>query len=55
VLVHRDGRTVAFMTAAASKHGIHQVMWVFEPSKIAAFVASRSRFAMSSGVVPDRV
>jgi len=45
VLVHRDGHTVAFMTAAASKHGIHQVLWVFTPSKIAAILDSRSRFA----------
>jgi len=55
VLVHRDGRTVAFMTAAASKRGIHQVLWVFTPSKIAAFVESRSRFAMSPGAMPDSV
>ncbi|WP_069762060.1 sigma-70 family RNA polymerase sigma factor [Streptomyces sp. LUP47B] len=55
VLLHRDGRAVAFMTAAASKHGIHQVLWVFAPSKIAAFLASRSRFTMSPGAVPDSV
>ncbi|MEU1518679.1 sigma-70 family RNA polymerase sigma factor [Streptomyces sp. NPDC005811] len=50
VLVHRDGRTVAFMTAAASTHGIHQVLWVFTPGKIAAFLDSRSRFAATSGL-----
>lgn len=55
VVVHRDGRTLAFMTAAASKYGIHQVLWVFTPSKIAAFLDSRSRFALSSGAVPDGV
>ncbi|MFF0013203.1 sigma-70 family RNA polymerase sigma factor [Streptomyces sp. NPDC005374] len=49
VLVRRDGRTVAFMTAAASKHGVHQVLWVFTPSKIAAFLDSRSRAALTPG------
>ncbi|MDV9171205.1 sigma-70 family RNA polymerase sigma factor [Streptomyces sp. W16] len=53
VVVRRDGRILAFMTAAASKDGIHQVLWVFTPSKVAAFLDSRSRFAMSSGVAPD--
>ncbi|RPF37334.1 sigma-70 family RNA polymerase sigma factor [Streptomyces sp. TLI_185] len=50
VLIHRDGRTLAFMTASASKHGIHQVLWVFTPSKIAAFLDSRSRFAATPGL-----
>ncbi|MEU0945406.1 sigma-70 family RNA polymerase sigma factor [Streptomyces canus] len=50
VLLHRDGRTVAFVTAAASPHGIHQVLWVFAPSKIAAFLDSRSRFAATPGL-----
>ncbi|MFJ9902427.1 sigma-70 family RNA polymerase sigma factor [Streptomyces sp. NPDC101152] len=50
VLIHRDGRTVAFMTAAASKHGIHQVQWVFTPSKIASFLDSRSRVAATPGL-----
>lgn len=49
VMVHRDGRPIAFMTMAASKEGIHQLMWVFSPSKIAAFLASRSRFAADQG------
>lgn len=55
VVIHRDGRTLAFMTAAASKYGIHQVLWVFTPSKIAAFLDSRSRFALAPGAVPDGV
>lgn len=55
VVLHRDGRTLAFMTASASKFGIHQVLWVFAPSKIAGFLDSRSRFAMSPGAVPNGV
>ena len=55
VVLHRDGRALTFMTAAASEHGIHQVLWVFTPSKIAAFLGSRSRFAFSPGSVPDVV
>jgi RNA polymerase sigma-70 factor (ECF subfamily) len=55
VVVHRDGRTLAFMTVSASKFGIHQVLWVFAPSKIAGFLDSRSRFAMSRGAVPNGV
>ncbi|WP_217551814.1 RNA polymerase sigma-70 factor [Streptomyces sp. GbtcB6] len=43
VTIYRDGRPMAFMTIAASKEGIHKVMWVFNPSKIAAFLGSRSR------------
>ncbi|MGW7542450.1 RNA polymerase sigma-70 factor [Streptomyces sp. NPDC054770] len=43
VTIHRDGRPMAFMTIAASKEGIHKVMWVFNPSKVAAFLGSRSR------------
>jgi RNA polymerase sigma-70 factor (ECF subfamily) len=35
------------MTIAASKEGIHQLMWVFNPSKIAAFLDSRSRFPIT--------
>ncbi|WP_405651422.1 sigma-70 family RNA polymerase sigma factor [Streptomyces sp. NBC_00019] len=45
VMVYRDDRPVAFMTMAASKEGIHQLMWVFSPGKIAAFLDSRSRLA----------
>ncbi|MEV6176755.1 RNA polymerase sigma-70 factor [Streptomyces sp. NPDC052015] len=45
VMLHRDGRPATFMTVAATCRGIHQVMWVFNPSKIAAFIASRSRRA----------
>ncbi|WP_460070501.1 sigma-70 family RNA polymerase sigma factor [Streptomyces sp. YKOK-I1] len=55
VLVHRDGRVIAFMTTAASEHGIHQVLWVFSPSKIAAFLDSRSRSGLSPGAVADGV
>lgn len=43
VMVYRDGQPIAFMTMAASKEGIHKLMWVFSPSKIDAFLDSRSR------------
>ncbi|MGP4008447.1 sigma-70 family RNA polymerase sigma factor [Streptomyces sp. 4N124] len=45
VLVRRDGQPVAFMTVAASPEGIYKVLWLFSPTKIAAFLDSRSRFA----------
>lgn len=45
VTINRDGRVMAFMTIAASTEGIHKVMWVFSPSKIAAFLKSCSRCA----------
>ncbi|WP_151485285.1 sigma-70 family RNA polymerase sigma factor [Streptomyces albicerus] len=48
VVLYRDDQPVAFMTMAASKEGIHKLMWVFSPSKIAAFLDSRSRFAAPS-------
>ncbi|RZB15690.1 RNA polymerase sigma-70 factor [Streptomyces sp. F001] len=50
VLLYRDSRPAAFMTTAASQEGIHQVMWVFNPSKIAAFIDSRSRHTTVPGV-----
>ncbi|MGX1267944.1 RNA polymerase sigma-70 factor [Streptomyces phaeoluteigriseus] len=46
ILLHRDGRPATFMTIAATHRGIHQVMWVFNPAKIAAFLHSRSRCAV---------
>ncbi|MFF4355161.1 sigma-70 family RNA polymerase sigma factor [Streptomyces sp. NPDC001530] len=49
VMVYRDGQPIAFMTMAASKEGIYKVMWVFNPSKIAAILDSRSRFAAALG------
>ncbi|WP_155056782.1 sigma-70 family RNA polymerase sigma factor [Streptomyces blattellae] len=45
VLVRRAGQPVAFMTVAASAEGVHKVLWLFSPSKIIAFLDSRSRFA----------
>ena len=50
ILLHRDGRPATFMTVAATQRGIHQVMWVFNPSKIAAFFDSRHRCAAVPGV-----
>jgi RNA polymerase sigma-70 factor (ECF subfamily) len=49
VMIHRDGRPTTFLTIAASPEGIHHLMWVFNPSKITAFLDSRSRFATASG------
>jgi RNA polymerase sigma-70 factor (ECF subfamily) len=45
VMLYRDDRPSTFMTIAASHEGIHQVMWVFNPDKIAAFLDSPSRCA----------
>ncbi|MFG2557122.1 sigma-70 family RNA polymerase sigma factor [Streptomyces sp. NPDC048581] len=55
VMVSKDGRPVTFMTASASKAGIFQLMWVMSPSKIAAFLGSRSRFETASGPASDGV
>ncbi|GAA2297869.1 sigma-70 family RNA polymerase sigma factor [Streptomyces kunmingensis] len=46
VLLYRDGSPSTFMTVAATPGGIHRVMWVFSPAKIAAFLGSRSRYAV---------
>ncbi|MFJ8630348.1 sigma-70 family RNA polymerase sigma factor [Streptomyces sp. NPDC093568] len=43
VLLCREAVPSAFLTSAASREGIHQLLWVFDPSKIAAFLASGSR------------
>lgn len=50
MLLYRHGRPSTFMTVAASRQGIHRVMWVFNPSKIAAFLDSRSRYATAPGI-----
>ncbi|GHE59606.1 RNA polymerase sigma factor [Streptomyces spiralis] len=51
VMIYRDGEPTTFLTTAASPEGIHTVMWVWNPSKIAAFLDSRSRIATTpSGV-----
>ncbi|MFC8342835.1 sigma-70 family RNA polymerase sigma factor [Streptomyces sp. NPDC057280] len=49
VLISREGRPFAFLTVVASQEGIHQVLWVFNPDKIAAFLGSRSRGAAALG------
>ncbi|MFE2416461.1 RNA polymerase sigma-70 factor [Streptomyces hokutonensis] len=41
VVVRRDGRPLAFLTAAAAKDGIHQLLWVFAPDKLAAVTGPR--------------
>lgn len=45
VLLYQGEQPIVFMTIAASDQGIHQVLWVFNPSKIDAFIGSRNRFA----------
>ncbi|MCX4403397.1 RNA polymerase sigma-70 factor [Streptomyces sp. NPDC059837] len=47
MMIYRDGDPATFVTIAASKEGIYKLMWVFNPSKIAAFFDSRSRFAVA--------
>lgn len=51
-MIYRDGEPTTFLTIAASKEGIHKLMWVFNASKIAAFLDSRSRFAVALGSAP---
>ncbi|GAA3830089.1 RNA polymerase sigma-70 factor [Streptomyces chiangmaiensis] len=53
VMLHRDGVPSTILTMAASEQGVHTVMWVFSPSKIAAFLDSGSRFTTARGPVPD--
>lgn len=43
VMIYREGEPRTFLTVAASREGIYKVMWLFNPSKIAAFLDSRSR------------
>lgn len=43
MLIHRDGEPAVLLAIAATKEGIRQLMWVFTPGKIAAFLDSRSR------------
>ncbi|MER5820895.1 sigma-70 family RNA polymerase sigma factor [Streptomyces mirabilis] len=50
VMMYRDGSPTAILTIAASREGIHKVMWVFNPSKIAAFLDSRARCATVPGL-----
>ncbi|MEV6760189.1 RNA polymerase sigma-70 factor [Streptomyces sp. NPDC051105] len=45
VLLYRDGRPATFMTIAATRRGIHRVLWVFTSDKIAAFLGSRAHRA----------
>lgn len=49
VMIHQDGRPTTFLTIAASHEGIHKVMWVFNPSKIATFLDSRLRSTSALG------
>ncbi|MEU9380443.1 sigma-70 family RNA polymerase sigma factor [Streptomyces sp. NPDC048279] len=49
VMMYRGGAPSTILTIAASRDGIHKVMWVFHPDKIAAFLKSRSRSAPVPG------
>ena len=54
ILLHRDGRPATFMTIAATSRGIHQVMWVFNPAKITAFLHSAGRSAAGQPCLSTR-
>ena len=43
VLMSRDGAPVALSTVDASEHGIHQIMWIMRPSKLASISKSGRR------------
>jgi RNA polymerase sigma-70 factor, ECF subfamily len=49
VMIYRGGEPATFLTIAASPEGIHKVMWVMNPHKIAAFLNSHSRLT----AIPD--
>lgn len=51
-VIRRDGGPPAFVTVAASEDGIHTVLWLFSPVKVAAFLDSRSRGQGAWGLVP---
>lgn len=53
VLLRRDGVPSTILTTTASKEGVHKVMWVWNPRKIAAFRDSRSRFTTAPDPVAD--
>ncbi|MFF7212533.1 RNA polymerase sigma-70 factor [Streptomyces sp. NPDC008238] len=42
-MTFRNGKPLTFLNLAVSPEGIHQLMWVWSPDKIAAFLGSRSR------------
>lgn len=44
VMIHRDGEPAVFLTAAASKEGIHRVLRVGNPRGSAAFRVPRPAF-----------
>lgn len=43
VLMLRDGKPVALSTVDASNQGIHQILWIMRPSKLAAVMSSGER------------
>ncbi|MFI6324399.1 RNA polymerase sigma-70 factor [Nonomuraea sp. NPDC050556] len=48
VLVSRDGDGIALLTVEASTAGIHHLLWILNPAKIAAFERSRGRPVLSA-------
>ena len=52
VMIYRDGEPATLLGIAASREGIYKVMWVWNPSKIAVCLDSRSRFAAALGSEP---
>lgn len=51
MMIYRNGRPATVLTIGASHEGIHKVMWVFNPSKIAAFLDSHRRSTSPLGAV----
>jgi RNA polymerase sigma-70 factor (ECF subfamily) len=43
VMIYRDGEPTTLLAIAAAHEGIYRLMWVFNPSKIAAFLDSSHR------------
>ncbi|MEU2160162.1 RNA polymerase sigma-70 factor [Streptomyces chengbuensis] len=50
-MIYRGGRPTTLLAVAASRDGIHTVMWLFNPSKIAAYLHSRLRSAPPLGAL----
>ncbi|MER5339566.1 RNA polymerase sigma-70 factor [Streptomyces mirabilis] len=54
-MIYRDGEPSTFMTIAAERAGIYRVMWVFNPTKIDAFLNSRFRSTTALRPAPSGV
>ncbi|MFF2998782.1 sigma-70 family RNA polymerase sigma factor [Streptomyces sp. NPDC057950] len=53
VMIHRDGVPITLLAVAASPDGIHTLMWLWNPGKIAAFLDSRLRLLGPGGRGPS--